>query len=102
MDGVPVFEALVIAHTTRQGELVSLGSQFVVNPGLAADRGAGNRAALLARPGISAQRAVGSRLKMLGESTNLDEVTSKGSRSPVPKGAKALPPIICSAKPLQN
>ncbi|MDB6110176.1 MAG: Peptidase fungalysin, partial [Pedosphaera sp.] len=34
VDGVPVFEALLIAHTTRQGELVSIGSQFVVNPRL--------------------------------------------------------------------
>ncbi|MDB6110653.1 MAG: hypothetical protein JWR69_2403, partial [Pedosphaera sp.] len=78
VDGVPVFEALLTAHTTRQGELVSIGSQFVVNPRLAADRGAGNRAALLAGPGISAQQAVTLAAQNVEEATNLDQVTSLG------------------------
>jgi hypothetical protein len=32
VDGIPVFEGVFMAHTTKRGELVSLASQFVPEP----------------------------------------------------------------------
>ena len=39
LDGIPVFEGLLCAHITKNGELVSLSSQFVPHPAAAADTG---------------------------------------------------------------
>src|SRR5262245_35022955 len=50
LDGLPVFEGLLIGHTTKNGELVSLSSRFVVDLGPAADRGTPNRRQLRAGP----------------------------------------------------
>src|SRR5207248_3420041 len=46
-DGIPVFEALLVGHTTRNGELVSLADHFVADPAKAAILGMPNHAALL-------------------------------------------------------
>jgi autotransporter-associated beta strand protein len=58
VDGVGVFEGILISHTTRRGELVNLCSQFLPDPTLSAERGTPNRAALMAAPPISARQAV--------------------------------------------
>jgi len=58
VDGIPLFESVFISHTTRQGELVNLASQFVPDPEAAADRGVTHRAALVAAPEVSARQAV--------------------------------------------
>ncbi len=57
VDGIPLFEATFISHTTRNGELVNVSSQFVPDPVAAADLGVPNRAAVLAAPNISARQA---------------------------------------------
>ena len=46
LDEIPVFEGLLIAHTTRNGELVSVSSGFLPNHRQAADRATPNRARL--------------------------------------------------------
>ena len=56
--GVPVFGARLTGHVTRQGELVSVASQFVPNPETAADQGTPNRAALLSNPSVTAFNAI--------------------------------------------
>ncbi|HOX55770.1 MAG TPA: M36 family metallopeptidase [Candidatus Paceibacterota bacterium] len=58
VDGIAVFEAVLISHTTKDGELVNLSSQFVPKAEAAAERGTPNRAALLAAPPLSALQAV--------------------------------------------
>ena len=67
VDGVPVFEAVLISHTTRNGELVNLSSQFLPDPTAAADRGVPNRAAHLAAPEVSARQAVAIAARNVGE-----------------------------------
>ena len=67
VDGIPVFEAVLISHTTRKGELVNLSSQFLPDPTAAAERGVPNRAALLAAPEVSARQAVAIAARNLGE-----------------------------------
>src|SRR5580700_6970617 len=39
LDGITIFDALLIAHVTARGELVSLSSHFVPSPASAADSG---------------------------------------------------------------
>ncbi len=58
LDGVPVFEATLIAHTTKQGELVNLYSRFLGDLPGAAAVGTPNRAAVLAAPAVSAVQAI--------------------------------------------
>src|SRR5207244_10197645 len=53
LDGIPVFESVLIGNTTKRGELVSLSSQFLPNPAAAADAGTPNRAAIRMAPAIS-------------------------------------------------
>jgi uncharacterized repeat protein (TIGR01451 family) len=67
VNGIPVFEALLISHTTRQGELVTLSSHFL--PGLvqAAGLPASNRPVPLAAPALSARRATALAAANIGE-----------------------------------
>ncbi|MBI5383603.1 MAG: M36 family metallopeptidase [Verrucomicrobia bacterium] len=67
LDGLPVFQATLISHTTKRGELVSLSSQFMSDPQRAADRGTPSRASLRAAPVVSARRAVALAARHLGE-----------------------------------
>jgi len=82
VDEVPVFEALLISHTTAKGELVNIADQFIPNPQQAADRGVANRKALLANPRVPAQQAVNVAARNIGEKadTNLISLGVAGGR----------------------
>lgn len=67
VEEVPVFEAVLISHTTRQGELVNLSSQFLPDPPTAAERGVPNHVAQMAAPEVSARQAVALAARNLGE-----------------------------------
>ena len=58
LEGVGVFDAVMIGHTTARGELISLSSQFIADPPQAADAGQPNRRAPQAPPLIPAAAAV--------------------------------------------
>ncbi|HSU55216.1 MAG TPA: M36 family metallopeptidase, partial [Candidatus Dormibacteraeota bacterium] len=79
VDQVPVFEAVLVSHTTARGELVNIASQFIANPHQAADRGATNRAALLATPPINARQAVTAAASNVGEAADVNLVNSLGA-----------------------
>ena len=83
LDGIGVFDALLISHLSVRGELVSLSSHFVPAPASAADAGTPNRALLENSPLVTASQAVLDSLQNLGEtipSANL--VPSKPESSP--------------------
>lgn len=67
VDGIPVFEAILVAHTTRLGELINVSSGFVPDPATAANAGTTNRAALVAGPPLSARAAVAVAARNVGE-----------------------------------
>ncbi len=58
IDGIPVFEGVMVSHTTTNGELVAISSQVVPDAVDIADRSLPNRAAFLTTPTISLSRAV--------------------------------------------
>jgi hypothetical protein len=76
VDGVPVFDAVLQAHVTKRGELVSVASHFLPDAPLAATRGTPRRAALLAAPTISAAEAVAIAGRNIGEAIHAGEVAA--------------------------
>ncbi len=58
VDDIPVFEALLTGHVTRNGELASVSSYFVPGAAAVADAGVPNRRAAEARPRVSVRQAL--------------------------------------------
>lgn len=69
VQGIPVFEAKLISHTTRRGELMSISSQFVPNPDAAARIGGKDIAKLVSAPPVDAAGAVAIAAQNVGEKT---------------------------------
>jgi Fungalysin metallopeptidase (M36)/Calx-beta domain/Putative Ig domain/Fungalysin/Thermolysin Propeptide Motif len=67
VDGIPVFNGLLISHVTRKEELVSISSQFIPDASKAATMGTPNRKAMQASPMITAAKAVMKAMENLGE-----------------------------------
>ncbi len=76
LDGVQVFQGLLISHTTPKNELVNISSRFVPDVAAAADAAMPNRAAILAAPPISAAQAVAIAAENVGESLSAAAVTA--------------------------
>jgi hypothetical protein len=77
LDGIDVFEAVLIGNLTKAGELVNLGSQLVPTPAQAALAGTPNRALLTAQPIISATQALAlaaSNLEITAEAADFSPV----------------------------
>jgi len=77
LDGISVFEAVLISHTTRKGELVGIGSTFLADLEGAAKAGTPNRAALVATPAISARRGVVLAAQSLAETVQEENVLQR-------------------------
>lgn len=75
VDGISVFEALLISHTTSAGDLVNLSSHFLPSPDAAAASGNPNRSALVAAPPISAAQAIINAAADIGDSVSLAGIT---------------------------
>jgi outer membrane protein assembly factor BamB len=97
LDGIPVFEGVLYGHIGRNGELVSLCSQFLPALAQAADAGVPNRQFVQSFPPISAQQAVAYAATNIGERLDAAEVTAK---DPMPQGAEQRQRF--EAKPLQT
>jgi hypothetical protein len=79
VQGIPVFEAVFISHTTKRGELVNVASQFMRDPEMAAAAYLKGGAVV---PKISAQRALETAVKNVGsDSEELRESTEADSRA---------------------
>jgi len=78
LDGIPVFESVLIGHITKRGELVAISSLFIADPAGAANRGTPNRAALLAQPPVSAEEAIARAAASLGDNPTPADVSADG------------------------
>ena len=81
-DGIALFESTLISHTTRQGELVSISSQFISNPEAAATRGTPDRASLVSNPLVSARQAIAVAARNVGEKVEAEALVPIGSAAP--------------------
>src|SRR3954464_11295389 len=82
LDGIPIFEALLISHTTKRLELATVSSRFVIEPARAADAAHRKRALLVTAPPVKAGDAVVRAAHEVGDS--LSEITNSTGR----KGAR--------------
>ena len=78
VDGIPVFQAVLISHTTRRGELVNISSQFVADAPSAANKGHRNKARERNEPMLSAAEAVLKAVQNLGEQLQLADIQPQG------------------------
>lgn len=72
INGVPVFNGILVSHVTRAGELINLSSQWVPNP-----KTASNSPALLSSPNIDASKAVSLLAQNIGDDAPGDSLKSK-------------------------
>jgi len=66
LDGIPVFEAVLLAHVTRRGELVNIESHLLADPAEAADAAGTNHSVLESAPPVLAARAIANAAQTLG------------------------------------
>src|SRR5436190_3615135 len=86
LDGIPVFQGVLVAHITDRGELAALSSQFLADPAQAADRGTIQRHALQAAPAISPAQAVVLAAQNTGETVPVQEVRAIPDLADAPGG----------------
>ena len=82
--GIPVFEGVLISHTTKDGALVNLSSKLVRDPAYAVNRGAFNQSAP-ATPALSAARAAALVARNLGEGATAEAVIAAGEPAASPE-----------------
>ncbi|HUR46518.1 MAG TPA: M36 family metallopeptidase, partial [Candidatus Saccharimonadales bacterium] len=82
LEGIPIFEALLISHTTKRLELATLSSRFVIEPARAADAAHPKHALLVTAPPVQAADAVVRAAQEVGDP--LSEITNSTGR----KGAR--------------
>lgn len=87
VEGIPVFEGLLISHTTKNGELVNLSSKFMRDAGQAVRRAAPNQPAA-ATPAIPAARATVLAARNVGEDVQAEAVTAAGEAAVGPEKAQ--------------
>ena len=79
LDGLPVFESVLIGNQTSAGELVTLSSTFLSAPAEKADAGTPNRATLQVQPTVSAAQAILAGADNLGDALLASEVAATGA-----------------------
>ena len=84
LDGIPVFQGVLVSHTTRNGELVNVSSRFVANAKKAADAGTPNRLALQGAPSITSQQAIVNAAKAINVALSATQVVSVSAKAPPP------------------
>ena len=82
VDGVEVFDAVFMSHTTKRGELAALSSHFVPDANGAAGRGVGNRGTALARQKISVRAAAAIAAGNVGDEMSESDVALVATPAP--------------------
>jgi len=96
--GIPVFDAVLISHTSRRGELVNLSSQFLPDAGGAVQRGGQNRANLAPALQLSAAQALVIAASGIGEQLSEEQLvpqrgTAQADPDPTRKQVFQAPPL---------
>ncbi|MDZ4289264.1 MAG: M36 family metallopeptidase, partial [Prosthecobacter sp.] len=75
VDGIPVYESVLKASVTKNGELINVGSQFLSEPEQATGLTAAARAALVAAPPVDSLAAVAAAAAAVGDQVEAKAVT---------------------------
>jgi hypothetical protein len=90
LDGIPVFESVLIGHITQLGRLVNISSQFLPEVENAAGNDRLSRLSLESGPPISAAKALVNALGDLGETIGVGAVTPAAALSLTPEKRQTL------------
>ncbi|MEO6036146.1 MAG: M36 family metallopeptidase, partial [Verrucomicrobiota bacterium] len=78
VDGIPVYEALLIGHVTKKGELVNLSTRLLADPAKAVDAGTAHRLAAQNAPAVSAPEAIVNAARDIGNDLAVSQVKEVG------------------------
>ena len=79
LDGIPLFNTILKANLTKNGEVVTLSSHFLSDPAAAAKLPVQQRSAAIAQPVVDAPRAVSLVAASLNDAVPADRVVPRGS-----------------------
>jgi len=82
--GIPIFEGVLISHTTKDGALVKLSSKFVRDTAQTVSRSAPNQSATAA-PALTATQASALAARNVGEDATAEAVTPAGEPAASPE-----------------
>src|SRR6185503_11713250 len=74
LDGVKVFDSVLIGHVTSRGELINISSRFLPDVAKSAQAGVANRKVVQAAPPISARQAIVLAAKSIGPDLAEDQI----------------------------
>ena len=83
LDGIPVFESVLKANVTKEGQLVQIGSHFIPGGKAATGLSDDERSHLVSQPKVEAAHAVAAAVAALGETAGV--VQQQGAREGVEK-----------------
>ncbi len=85
LDGIEIYEATLVAHVTKNEELVNVASHMLPNPAQAANAGTANRLVKQTSPTITAAEAIARAAQNVGEELSASQVMPSQA---VPEGAE--------------
>jgi len=74
LDGIEIFESILIGHVTAKGELVKINTYLMADPSAAADAGVPDRKGKQANPPVSAKAALAAAVASVGEALDANAV----------------------------
>lgn len=83
--GIRIYDAQLVANTTKAGELINISSLFIPNPAQAALAGTPASAALLQQPPISARQALALAAQNIGVAINEQDLLPQSNVEPGPE-----------------
>jgi hypothetical protein len=90
LDGIPVFEGMLIGNVTQPGRLVNISSHFLPEVEKAAELQSLTRLRMESAPPISAPQALAIALRDLGQTNEVGAITVARPSSPTPEKRQAL------------
>lgn len=79
LDGIPLFQTILRANLTKNGDLVSIGGNFMADPVAASKPLAKDRAALVSQPPVKAERAITLAAANIGTTVEESAVKATGA-----------------------
>lgn len=94
VSGVPFYKTILRANVTRDGSLITVGSQFMKNAEAAIGMGAAERAALVASPPVDAAHAVSLAAANVGDAVAVEKVASASAASGAERRQSFQAPLL--------
>ncbi|MEO7098199.1 MAG: M36 family metallopeptidase [Luteolibacter sp.] len=94
LDGIPFFQTILRANLTKNGELISIGGNYLSDPEKAAEGSAAKRKELIEKPPVSATKAVSLAAQNIGTRLNESSVSATKGAQGVERKQSFTAPLI--------